>query len=172
MAKDDGLEIEHGIRAQWLKLLRIIAGLLTVVTFVSLVPFSCECRRWVREMVFSVLSRAECAAHHLVIAQARLMAGQQGLSVDPERLFHAAATRRSPVAALPTVRGLWVRLRALRALLLDLPRHGDRLLRRALRRLSEQPKTRGFTPIEPPMLRVWRLAAVRVERPPDRRLRL
>ena len=168
MAKEDRLEIEHGIRAQRLKLLRIIAGLLTLVVLVSLAPFSCDCRRWVREMVFSVLARAECAARHLVIAQAVRIAGQRGLCVDPACFFHTGKACRLEQEELPSLRGLRLRIKALRARLVDLPRQAHRLLGRVLKAISGQSSVCDPNPSEPSMLCVWQLKAVRVERPPDK----
>ena len=164
------MEIEQGIRIQQLKLLRIVAGLLALVVLVSLAPFSCDCRRWVRGMVFSILARAECATHHLTIAQARLIAGQRGLCIDAACFFHPVEAGDPEESALPSLRRLWVRIKALRARLLDLPRHAHRLLRQVMRAISGQASVCDPDPSEPPMLRVWRLEAVRVERPPDIRV--
>ena len=164
------MEIEQGIRIQQLKLLRIVAGLLALVVFVSLAPFSCDCRRWVRGIVFSILTRAECAAQHLMIAQARLIASHRGLCIDATRFFHPVEAGDPEESALPSLRRLWVRIKALRARLLDLPRHAHRLLRRVVRAISGQASVCDPEPSEPPMLRGWRLEAVRVERPPDIRV--
>jgi len=170
--EDDGLTIEQGIKTQRLKLLRMIAGLLSVVVFVSLVPFSCECRRWVRGMVFSVLSRAECAAQNLVIAQAAVIARQCGLRVDFERVLRGA-TSQSPEGLVsemdvPSLRALRLRLVALRAVLLNLPRCAKRLLRRAMRGRSGKTSTPPPPAIDALMLCDWCLEGGRIDRPPDK----
>jgi hypothetical protein len=64
------------------KLLRLVAGLLVAVAFVSAGPFSCAVAAWVSSVVSSVLSRAEAAAQCLVIVQARIIAARTGSAVN------------------------------------------------------------------------------------------
>lgn len=130
------MEIEQGISTQRLRLSRLVTGLLLVVAFSSAAPFSCAYRVWLRRALLSILTRAEYAAQCLVIVQARVLAVQAGVC-DRNALIAAAREDLrnfafSPDEDLPSFRALRRRLKALQAVLADLPRYGLRLLRRLL----------------------------------------
>ena len=130
------LQIEEGIATQSQKLFRLVAGLLMAVAFASATPFSPACRRWICGHVLSVLIRAESAAQSLMIAQAFVLAGRRGMHFRPAALFTSSGTLfpngdRSE-AELPSLSELTVRLKALRAVLFDVPRFAMRLLKRVV----------------------------------------
>jgi len=53
----DGVDMERALETQRLKLLRVLAGLVLAVAFVSGAPLSRDFSRWARGVVASVLSR-------------------------------------------------------------------------------------------------------------------
>ena len=165
------MEIEHGIATQRLRLLRLLAGLLVAVAFLSAAPFSTAYRQWLRGFVFSVLTRAEAAAQCLVIAQARILAYQRGVNFEPAQCLHAVGPASDE--KMPTLAALRRRISALRAVLNNLPRHGMRLLRRMRGICVEgSGKTRlGFIWDVCDGLGAWRMGADPIERPPDKPLR-
>jgi len=126
------VDIERALETQRLRLLRMVAGLVVLVGFLSAHPVSRGFSIWTCRFVGSILSRAEAAARYLVIAQARM-------------------------------------LKALRAILMDLPRHALRLLRR----IEKQSRVDTHQPSPYPDTRLstschdWRLAGNRIDRPPD-----
>jgi len=161
------VDYQRTLETQRLKLLRFLTGLLLVVRFVSIRPFSSDFADWIREVTLSALGRAELAVRYLVIAQAKLIAAHAGKEVDPEQLLDCAviefATNDESFLAVQT------RLESLVALLADLPRHGLRLLRkiqRLIRRLLE-PETSISVALFSKALFEW-LVEDRIERPPDR----
>ena len=166
------MDLERAIDTQRFRLLRIIAGLLVAVGFLSVGPVSRGFSVWVGEYVSSILSRAELAARYLVVAQARLMAARSGFEVDRRRLLESVTSDALACERDVSPCDLRRRLRALQALLLDLPR--DALL--LLRRIGKQGR-RGRCVVRPlprtdtrrsASLRAWRLTGNRVERPPDK----
>ena len=168
------MEIEQGIGTQRLKLLRMIAGLLMVIVFMSAAPFSSDCRRWFRGFIFSVLTRAEAAAQSLVIAQAIVLAHRRELSFTPFMPLDIAQkpdlNASRSVDPLPTLVSLSHRLRALRGVLMNLTRHGLRLLQRMSGAISSQRDSKPAA--APNLLLVWQLALKRVERPPIKPLHM
>ena len=166
------MDLERAIDAQRLKLLRLIAGWLAVVAFVSGAPFSPEFPRWVRAYVSSVLSRAECAAQYLVIAQARLIAGRTGCDFDQALFFDCAALNSAGQARGESLAALRGRLKTLRVVLENLPRYGLRLLHRVEKRARRLVHERIAVPCsdmqDAKTLCAWRLIGVRIERPPDK----
>jgi len=169
---DDGLKIERGIATERLKLLRLTAGLLLAVVFISAAPFSSACRRHLQDMVFSILTRAEAAVQFLIIAQARVIADGRGLAFDGMHFLQSAAEpKQDSGEALPTLAALRRRLNALRAVLKNLRRHGLRLLRRVNGTragcgddVKPLPRRRG-------PLRVWPSLTDPIDRPPDKAFR-
>ena len=166
------MDIERTLETQRLRLLRIVAGLLVVVGFFAVGPVSRGFSDWVTRYVGSVLSRAEAAARCLVMTQACVIAARGGLAVDRGLLSAALAPEWSAEKPETSLAECQRRLQALRAVLLDVPRHALRLLRRiekhmrrALRaaRLSPCP---GLCPSA--SLSGWRLGVIRIERPPDK----
>ena len=145
-----------------------------LVSFVSAAPFSGAFRRWVCAHVSSVLNRAEWAAQNLVVAQAALLAGRRGLRVSLASLFETAGNRSGDAALtdddLPSPAALRGRLKALHAVLSDLPKYGLRLLQRVVGKSSESAEPRGFDQDDGLHrgLFAWRLAADPIERPPDK----
>ena len=164
------MDFEEIIETQRLRLLRLVAGLVVLVGFLSLGPVSRGFSVWSCHFVGSILSRAEAAGRYLVIAQARMIVAREGVAID-RSAFEDALARVVPVdsaeSSLSECRG---RLMALRALLLNLPRYARHLLRQIARRTrsSDQPALRPAARCSV-TLRDWRLAAARIERPPDRR---
>lgn len=166
------MDLERTIETQRLKLLRIVAGLVVLVGFLSVGPISRGFSISLRGFVGSILSRAEAAAQYLVIGQARLIIAGSSNDGDQNRFSETLA--RVLVAdetdvSLPECRE---RLKALRAVLMDLPRHAARLLRRIEKRMR---RTAGADRISPhpverlsASLRDWHLATIRIERPPDK----
>ena len=165
------LTIEQEIATQRLRLSRLVAGLLLAVVFVAAAPFSSAYRVWVREAVLSILTRAEYAAQCLVLVQARVLAAQAGVCAQAALLDAARKDMRNALRSsettLPSFHALRLRLKALQAVLRDLPRHGLRLLRRLLGagRASE----RGhFVPSREDRTGALRLGGDVIERPPDK----
>lgn len=152
------LQIEKGIATQRLRLFRLLAGLSITVAFAVAVPFSCECRRWIRRTVLSILSRAERAVHK---HPAQLIAVLNGLSEEP--LWSKDD--------LPSLTALHARIKALCTLLDDLPRQGLRLLRPIIGPRSGRTgwgHSRGVA-FRQSRFHAWRLGGVRIERPPDKK---
>jgi len=170
------LQIEEGIATQRLRLFRLVAGLLITVMFVAAVPFSCAFRGWIAGNVASVLSRAECAARNLVVAQAGLMAARRGIRVSPDQFFAALGASCDvsfdPDEQVPSLKALRLRLKRLCRVLNDLPRCGARLLRRLIGPCSDRSGgLRQPVPVCPSFNEV-RVVPDRIERPPDKMRRL
>jgi len=164
------VDFERTLETQRLRLLRLVAGLVLLIGFLSVGPVSRGFSVAICRYVGSVLSRAEMAARYLVIAQAHRMvalgAFQGQRSQISESLAHAFVKTHADVSPSECQR----RLKALRALLLDLPSHALRLLRR----IEKQNRRKGRTDLPSPhpetplfaSLFNWRLAENRIERPP------
>jgi len=130
------VDFERTLETQRLRLLRLVAGLVLLIGFLSVGPVSRGFSVAICRYVGSVLSRAEMAARYLVIAQAHRMvalgAFQGQRSQISESLAHAFVKTHADVSPSECQR----RLKALRALLLDLPARDARIcLRRTRRRL-------------------------------------
>ena len=166
------MDIERTLETQRFKLLRIIAGLAVVLEVLALAPVSRWFSEWTLGIVGSFLSRAEAAARCLLLTRVYLIARQNDLEIDREQIadaLDAALIVDGPDISLAECRH---RLKRLRAVLMDLPRHALRLLHRIAKRCRRntrsdrtfsRPDLRPSTP-----LRAWRQAALRVERPPDK----
>lgn len=164
---------EQTLETLRLRLLRLVAGLLFVLGFLSVGAGSRGFSDWVFGYVGSVLSRAELAVRYLLIAQAKALGSQRGYEATHAMLSEALAQTRPVPEDTLTLADCRARLRALQAVLENVPRHALRLLRRISRQIcgtgfaeALSLETWGCT-----FLRGWRLAAQRIERPPDKRLR-
>jgi len=168
------LQIEHGIATQRLRLSRLVAGLLLAVNFLSFLPFSSESRHWLQRALLSVLTRAECAAYYLVIAQAGVLAVRAGVFERPSQFYAAMGDLGGPdfssCEAGSYFAPLERRLKILRAMLADLPRYAVRLLRRVLSAGESRTRARGasFAVGFEVRLSGLRLAAEPIEKPPDK----
>jgi len=164
------VNFERSLETQRLKLLRIVAGLLFAIGFLSVGPVSRGFSVWVCGCVESVLSRAELAARYLVIAQARLIAAQHGLDFDVHRFSETLAPVDAPLGTEPSVAECRARLWALRAVLMNVRRHALRVLRRIEKQVSDSNRVSPprFDPCRSSTLCARRRAAVRIERPPDK----
>jgi len=121
--------------------------------------------------VGSILSRAELASRYLVIVQARRILAARGVAPDFSHLLADLPLADAASDAEVSVAECRVRLRALRAVLSDLPRHALRLLRRIERPaagavIGVQDKPRPMKR-RADSLRILRIAKNRIERPPD-----
>lgn len=163
--------MEQAIETQRLRLLRLLAGLLVAIGFLSVGPVSRGFSALACGFFGSILSRAEAAAGYLVIAQARQIAVCMGLDVDRSRFSMPLSPEFSACEADTSLFDIRQRLCALQAVLMNLPRHALRLLRRI-----EQAARRGacadrVLPRPGADLSVSRhperLAVNRIERPPD-----
>jgi len=160
--------MERAIDTQRLRLLRLVAGLLVAVGILSVGPVSRGFSIWACEFVGSILSRAEVATRYLVVAQARRIAALRGGTVEMSRFSVPFAPEFPLCETQTTVRDLRLRLRALQAVLTNLPRHALRLMRRIgkRRRSGAQVSPRPSTLFSGTLFD-WRLAGIRIERPPD-----
>jgi len=166
------VDVERTLETQQLKLLRIIAGLAVVLGVLAVGPVSRWFSEWTLGFVGSVLSRAEAAARYLFMTQAYLILRERGVDLDRNQISEALGAELivdAPDVSLPECRR---RLKTLRALLMDLPRHALHLLRRIEKRYRRAPRSdqnlsrtdmRRSSP-----LNAWRKTALRVERPPDK----
>ncbi len=166
------MDLERGIETQRLRLLRLVAGLVVLLGFLAVGPVSRGFSEAVCGYVGSILSRAEAAGRFLVIARARLMVARTGLNWDQSRFSDACAHAVTADDTGVSLADCRARIRALRAVLTDVPRHALRLIRRIEKRMCDgagsprilpRPEKRVSGPC-----RDWRLAATRVERPPDK----
>jgi len=146
-------------------------GLIFLVGVLAIGPVSRRFVEWNLGFVGSLLSRIEAAAKYLVIAQARLMVFRHALDIDHSRFSDALArvvVVDEPNVSLAESRA---RLMRVRAMLLDLPRHAARLIRwvqKQIRCTGDMNRVLlcGDQGTSAPCQR-WRLAAPRIERPPD-----
>jgi len=169
------VDFQQAIETQRHRLLRIVTGLVVMARVWSVAPVADGVFVWLREFIDSVLSRAELAAQNLVIAEAGLMATRLGSDVDRRRFFAAPLSDVTQPETIVSLPDLQARLKALQALLHDLPRHGLRLLRRAEKRarrtLRPSPATQNAPSSAVSIFTIGaeRLPMNRVERPPDKR---
>lgn len=125
------MTMEWAVETRRLKLLRLLAGWLAAVGFLSVAPLAPAWTRWARGFLASVLSRAEAAAQCLVFIQAREIARKSGGDVDRAWLVrHVDLPSACALDAPPSLATLRRRIIALRRVLKTLPRHAMRLLRR------------------------------------------
>ena len=173
------MDLGRAVDTQRDALLRLLARLMLVIEVLSCGPFDGKVTRWVCRSLSSVLSRAELAGQYLVIGSARLLVAR-GV-VAPEGDWLSAARRDAGVNAgasyeAVTCDSLLFRMKALKAVLEDLPRHALRLLRRIARagrlaladgtsRLAIAAARRAIGTFRPERDR-----AARIDRPPDKGL--
>ena len=166
------MDFERTRETQRLKLLRIVAGLVVVVGFLSVGPVSRGFSIWVRELVGAILTRAEAAARCLVIAQAGSMLARSGTDMDRNVFSENLARVFTLDETEVSLTDFGQRLETLRAVLMNLPRHAARLIhriqkhmRRATRavRVSVDPKLCVCAALEG-----WLKPGTRIERPPDK----
>ena len=168
------MDFERSLETQRLRLLRILAGLVVVVGFLSVGPVSRGFSIWACGFVGSILARAEMAARYLVVAQARSLLTCNGAKLDrsllSDHLARVAATDNADVSLSDCRK----RLNVLRAVLMDLPRHAARLIRRIekhMRRALGTVRVSHFSePCVSTSLDEWHLPTIRIERPPDKGL--
>ncbi len=165
------MSIEQAIETQRLRLLRLVAGLLAAVVFLSVGPLP----RLFSSTVSYILIRAEAAAQYLLIAYAGLIVDKKQSAINRAQLLeYAPAISLEEKAFSPVC--LRRRLIALRKVLEDLPRYALRLLHRIekhIRRAQPISRTKA-TPFPADTLKVFcvkRLTGNRIERPPDKMLR-
>lgn len=168
------MDIERTFETQRLRLLRIVAGLFVVVGFLAVGPVSRGFSDWIARYVGSILSRAESATRYLVITRASVIVSRYGLKVDPRLLSKSLDPELlagKPDVSLSDCRR---RLKVLRAILTDLPRHALHLLRRIEKRMRRALCAASLSPCPDlyswARLCCWRLTINRIERPPDKRL--
>lgn len=164
------MDFEQALETQRHRLLRIIAGLVVLLGFLSAAPISRNFSVWVCGFVGSVLARAELAARYLVIAQAYRMAARSGFKGDRDQirasLNHAVKHDEADMSPSACRR----RIKVLRAMLMDLPRQAHRLLRRVekqCRRKGRKDRSAPRPDTTPSgSLHETRRAKTRIERPP------
>ena len=165
------MDFETALETQRLRLLRVIAGLVVLLGFLSVGPVSRGFSVWVCGFVASVLSRAETAARYLVIAHAYRIVAHSGFDVERSQISESFAPVFVAEDAEDSPAECQQRLKVLRAVLMDLPRHALRLLRRIEKQSRRamgagQPLPRFDVHLSA-LLCAWRLAGTRIERPPD-----
>ena len=121
------MDLERAMEAQRVKLLRLLTGWLAAVVLVSGVSLDLPLPRWVRGFITDLIVRAELAAAYLVRVSAYVQAGDQWIVVGDSSPVLSRISERCDEP--PTTAALVRRIKALRRLLQDLPRHGRRLLR-------------------------------------------
>ena len=166
------MDFERTLETKRLRLLRLVAGLIVLLGFVSVGPVSRVFTGAVCGFVGSILSRAEACAQYMVIVQARLMVARNGMNWDRSRFSEPLARVFLAEETDVSLSECRARLRALRALLLNLPRHALRLIRRIERQMRRAAQTKQTSPCPAghpfAWLCEWHLAAIRIERPPDK----
>ncbi len=166
------MDIERTLETQRHRLLRIVAGLVVAVGVLALGPVSHRFSDWTLSFVGSILTRAEAATRYLLIAQACLMVDRCGLDIDRSQISIPLAPALGMDDTKISVSESRRRLKALRAMLLDLPRYALRLLHRIekqIRRAMGADRTsRDGYPSHCSVLDAWHLTVIRIERPPDK----
>ncbi len=166
------MDFDRTLETQRLKLLRIVAGLVVVVGFLSVGPVSRGFSIWVRELVGAILTRAEAAARCLVIAQAGSMLARSGTDMDRNVFSENLARVFTVDETEVSLTDCGQRLKALRAVLMELPRHAARLIRRIQKHMRRA--TRAVRVSIDRKLCVcaaldgWLKPDTRIERPPDK----
>ena len=164
------MDLEQALETQRHRLLRIIAGLVVLVGFLAVGPVSRGFSAWTLGFVGSILSRAEAAARYLLITQACLMLDRSGLRVERCRIAASIDPVWITDEADISLTSCQKRVKALRTLLSDLPRHALRLLRRIAKgkRRSANPRSASFILCASAPLSDGQRAVARIERPPDK----
>lgn len=166
------MDIERALETQRQRLLRIIATLVGVVGVLTLGPVSCRFSDWTLSFVHSILRRAEAATKNLVITQAYLIGGRSGLRMDARQIAGCLAPILPTSETEISLPDCQKRLKALRLILSDLPRHAARLVRRI-----DKEARRAVRTIRVPhhgegssfaLLSESQLITNRIERPPDK----
>lgn len=188
------MDIERALETQRHALLRLLAGLVMAVEFVSRGPFQGALPRWVQSFIHSILRRAEEAAQCLVTVTVWVLT-KNGVTVPSSSVQRSARAentgddaapedgrgdeelpKASPDDLLPTD-SLRQRMQAMQDMVEDLPGHALRLMRkRAGQRIAKHPtvmfsddRTRDLIQAFGGIQRI-RLLTPRIERPPDRSL--
>jgi len=160
------VSLERTLEAQRVRLLRLLTGWFAVVALLSAGPLAVPLPRWVRAVIADLLIRAELAAHYMVQVSARLQA--QGDFAGLAGCDAAPAPTEMTLDDVPSTAAILRRMRALRRLLSDLPRYGQRLLRRVLCGVSGRvaPLAGPAGAVANPVAPQWN--APLGERPPDK----
>jgi len=149
----------------------MVAGLIVLLGVLSVGPVSRGFSDWACRFVGSILSRAEAAARYLVVAHAYRMIACSGVGTDANQISESLALAFAADDADVSLSACQTRLRVLRAVLMDVPRCASRLLRRIEKQARRAGRTRRPSAFVAPLLstslRDWRLAEMRIERPPD-----
>ncbi len=164
------MDIERTLETQRLKLLRIVAGLVLIVGVLAVGPVSRRFSDWTLGFVGALLPRIEAASRYMVITQACLMVDHCGLDVDRSQISMPIAPEWGADDADLSLAACRQRLRALRAVLSNVPRHALRLLRQIAKqnqRITNACQT-FFNPCRSASISEWRQAERRIERPPDK----
>ena len=170
------MAIEQALETQRTKLLRLLAGWLVIAEWLPVAPFVGELPRWLRSFLGSLVTRAEFAAQSLVFVSARLQA-QNGLGewIGPQPDAFAVDEANGWISdGVPSTGALLRRMKALRALLDDLPRAGRRLWRRckkrqpSLLRAGAWSRDEELFPVAQNEARWKKSIARRLKRPPDK----
>jgi len=158
------------LETQRLRLLRIVAGLFLALGVLAVAPVSQRFSDWTLGFVGSVLSRIELAVRYMVVTQACLMLDRCGLDVARSQIAMPFVPDSELDTAGVSACECRRRLRAMRSVLMDLPRHALRLLRRIARQMTCMNKEccRSFEVDLPLPPHHWRLGSRRIERPPDK----
>jgi len=158
------VDLETASEKKRLALLRVLAWMALVVVLIAHAPAGSLVPQWVRSSVAALLVRVEAAATSLVIVAARVFCGHRvdwPLAVDSLHLGEFP-----PEEDVPAER-LLHRIKALRAVLNDLPRYAKRLVKRLTR--SRTAKPTGTPSVDsgdsPPMIALF---VSRIKRPPDK----
>jgi len=165
------VDIKRTLETQRHRLLRIVAGLVVVLGVLAVGPVSRRFSDWTLGFVGEILSRAEAAARYLLITQACLMVDDSSFDIDRNRIAEALTPDMAFDETAVSLSACRHRLNALRALLLDLPRHALPHLRRIAKQMRRR-EEHGRNPAQMPLSASpddWRLVPLRVERPPDKR---
>ncbi len=167
------MDFEQTLETQRLRLLRIVAALVVAVGVLALGPVSRGFSEWTLGFVGSILSRAEAAARYLLIAQARSMVFRSNSDLDTHQIFEMFAPDLAPDETDVSLSEYQRRLKALHAVLMDLPFHAARLLRRFEKQMRRAAGSKGQLSRLPhldqsPLFCAWHLTANRIERPPDK----
>ena len=162
------MDMEQALETQRLKLLRLLAGLAVALGFVSLAPAVSLLPRWARSYVASVLVRAESAVQSLVYVTACGVLRERALTSPVGLSFPSLPTAALPEDE-PSTAALLHRIKVLRSVLEDLPRHAKRMIARLIK-----PESKPRTPSQDWKILVEVSAtadapiAARIERPPDK----
>ena len=162
------MEIERALETQRLALLRLLTGLAVALRFAALAPAVSMLPLWVRSYAAALLVRVEAGVQSLVIVAACGLLRQQA-AVSPVGLSFPGLA----VSALPkdgtSTEALLHRIKVLRGVLNDLPRHAKRLISRLTRAASEEPVPLNQRGIDAGIFVVTTTPVrARIERPPDK----